>query len=493
MSTNKNFSAITAQAKKLPWLPICLILLVIIFFSIRLIITYDSAHYLNYVSIFEGNLPASSWDIVRGPVFPAIIFLFDTIFGKTGTGILVGIFIFYLIFAITCYCTCKEICKHYKHKTLITNILLTVLILNPLIMGYFHVLLTEFIAITFTLLNILLAYKWLHCDTHSKKQLIFYSIYFIFSVIFCYHLKQSYIIVAFIPLITATIISIVRQHTKKNILYRSGTLLLSLFFFFTSLIAWNTILQRMGVDMDTGRDSSSMLSQQLLKAYQITYDQDSDGKNDPLSTMDAIGVLFRDFISNPTHITSTYVRNYCGLTSVCVISSDDTVDYISTFDFNGLETFENTTIGYRPYSVSPSIFEMTDSLYSNASIYGDSTNRSLIAKIMVLFKGPANLLFKLSLILCLPSIIVLIIFRIKYKNPKHSALFALSLILLITAFLHLAFSAGIGLIIDRYAIEAFVPSVLGIFSTGTYCYFTKFHSTNSPHHKTFTKKELKHA
>ena len=202
----------------------------------------------------------------------------------------------------------------------------------------------------------------------------------IFSVIFCYHLKQSYIIVAFIPLITATIISIVRQHTKKNILYRSGTLLLSLFFFFTSLIAWNTILQRMGVDMDTGRDSSSMLSQQLLKAYQITYDQDSDGKNDPLSTMDAIGVLFRDFISNPTHITSTYVRNYCGLTSVCVISSDDTVDYISTFDFNGLETFENTTIGYRPYSVSPSIFEMTDSLYSNASIYGDSTNRSLIQK-----------------------------------------------------------------------------------------------------------------
>ena len=96
------------------WLPFVLIFLVIIFFSIRLVITYDSAHYLNYVSIFEGNLPASSWDIVRGPVFPAIIFLFDAFFGKTGTGILVGTFLFYLIFAVTCHYACKEICKHYN-------------------------------------------------------------------------------------------------------------------------------------------------------------------------------------------------------------------------------------------------------------------------------------------------------------------------------------------------------------------------------------------
>lgn len=492
MSTNNKVSPLITKAKKLPWLPICLMLLVIIFFSIRLIITYDSAHYLNYVSILEGNAPASSWDIVRGPIFPAIIFLFDTIFGKTGTGILVGTFIFYLIFAITCYYTCKEICKHCKHKTLITNILLAILILNPLIMGYFHVLLTEFIAITFTILNILLAYKWLYCNTHSKKQLILYSIYFIFSIIFCYHLKQSYIVIAFAPFIAAAIISIIRRHTKKNIFYRLGTLFLSFIFFFISIIAWNAILQHMGVDMNTGRDSSSLLSQQLLKAYEITYDQDGDGQNDSLSTIDAVGIIFQNFISDPARITSTYVRNYCGLTSVCTISSDDTVNYVSTFNFNGLETFENATIGYRSYSISPSIFEMTDSLYDNASAYGNSANRSLIAKIMVLFKGPTNLLFKLSLILCFPSIIVLIIFRIKYKNSKYSALFALSFILLITAFLHLAFSAGIGLIIDRYAIEAFVPSVLGIFSTGTYCYLTALRPA-TPHRKSSVKKELKHA
>lgn len=475
--------------KNLPksiWLPIILIALVIIFFSIRLIITYDSAHYLNYASIFEGNLPASSWDIVRGPVFPAIIFLFDTIFGKTGTGILVGTFIFYLIFAITCYCTCKEICKHYKHKTLITNILLAILILNPLIMGYFHVLLTEFIAITFTMLIILLAYKWLYCDAHSKKQLILYSVSFIFSVIFCYYLKQSYIIIAFVPLITATIISIIHRHTKKNIFYRLGTLLLSLIFFFISILAWDAILHNMGVDMNTGRDSSSMLSQQLLKAYQITYDQDGDGKNDPLSTIDAIGVLFQDYISNPAHISSVYISNYCGLTSICAINTNDNIEYTPSFTFTGINTFENTIIGYHPYTGSSNIFEMNDLLYRNASVYGDSSNRSIIAYGMNIFRIPTNVLFKLATALCLPSLILLIIIKVKYKNQQYSSLFILCLLLLLSSFLHLAFTAGIGLIIDRYAIEAFTPSMLGIFGTATYTFLVTSSHRSKPKSKKLT-------
>lgn len=249
----------------------------------------------------------------------------------------------------------------------------------------------------------------------------------------------------------------------------------------------------MGADINTGRDSSSLLSQQLLKAYQITYNQDGDNQNGTLSTLDAIRAIFQDFLSNPTNVTSVYIRNYCGLISVCNISSNNMVDYTSSFDFSGLETFENDTIGYRSYSTSPSVFAMTDTLYDSASVYGDSTNRGLIAKIMVLFKGPTNLLFKLSLAFCLPSIVILIIFRIKYKQSNHSTLFTLSLILSTTAFLHLAFSAGIGLIIDRYAIEAFIPSVLSILSVSTYCYFVTNQPIKTVHRKASTKKDSKHA
>lgn len=470
------------KLSKLPWFPICLIGLVIIFFSIRLVITYDSTHYLGYVDIFEGNLPASSWDIVRGPIFPAIIFLFDTIFGKTGTGILVGTFIFYLIFSAVCYKLCKELCQGLKHKTLIQNILLAVLILNPLILGYFHTLLTEFIAITFTVLNILLAYKWLSCNLHSKKQIVLYALYFFFSVIFCYQLKQPYIIIAFIPFLIAAIISIVQKHTRFNIIYRLSTILLSIVFLFVSIFSWNKILVNMGVDMNTGRDSSSALSRQLLQAYQITYDQDKDGIVDSLSVTDTIGVLFNDFISNPLHITTVYLSNYCGLISVCIIETNDLVNYISTFNLAGINTFENSIIGYRPYSDSSNLFDsMPEHLHDRATQYGESSHRGIIAFAMNIFRIPTNLLFKLSLIFCLPTLIFLIVVKIKTKNRNRTQLFYLNLILLGTSFAHIAISAGIGLIIDRYAIEAFIPSILGIFGTIVYTksVFTKITAPSS--------------
>lgn len=468
MQTNKFTPHFRAKIQKLPWLAICLTFFIIIFFSIRLVITYDSAHYLNYVSIFEGELPASSWDIVRGPVFPSIIFLFDTLFGKTGAGILVGTFTFYLIFSITCYKLCKELCRSYKHRHIIQKLLLIVLILNPLIMGYFHVLLTEFIAITLTILNILIAYKWVFCNTHNKKHLLFYALYFIFSIVFCYHLKQPYIIISFIPLLIASIISIIKKHTLRNVFYRTGTVVMSLIALFISINVWNAILKNKGVDMNSGRDSSSMLSQQLLQAYQITYDQDGDGVTDPISTLDAIGIVFNDFISNPSRITGIYISNYCGLTSICSISSNDGVNYTATLNFAGLDTYENSVIGYRPYSSSSNLFNMPNSLYNKASMYGESSDRSLFAAAFNVLKTPTNILFKLSTALCFPALIVLIVIRIKNKKYSNSTLFCLSLLLLTTASTHLIFSAGVGLIIDRYAIEIFVPSALGIFGTITY-------------------------
>lgn len=484
MSTNKKSSTPTASVQKITWLPICLILLVIIFFSIRLIITHDSAHYLNYVSIFEGNLPTSSWDIVRGPVFPIIIFVFNTIFGKTGAGILVGTFIFYILFIVACYFICKDICKYCKHRNLILNTLIIILTFNPLILGYFHVLLTEFVAITFAILNILLSFKWIYCKTNNKGRLFLYSIYFIFSIAFCYHLKQSYITISIFPPLIATIISIIHNHKIKNILYRTGTIIASIIFLILSLVIWDNILRAMQVDFNTGRDSSSMFSQQLLKAYQITYDQDGDGNNDPVSITNALGILSQDFISDPSHITSTYISNYCGLTSICAINTENNIEYTPSFDFAGINTFENTIIGYRPYTSHSNIFEMDDSLYRNASIYGENTDRSLIAYSMNLFKIPTNLLFKLATALCLPSLIFLFIIKIKFKNQKYSNLFILCLLLLLGSFLHLAFTAGIGLIIDRYAIEAFVPSSLGIFGAGTYTFLV----INASRSKTKTKK-----
>ena len=91
-------------------------ILVIIFFSSSLVLTYDSTHYLGFVDIFEGTKPFSSWDIVRGPVFPFILYIFDLFFGKSSFGMLLGMFIFYLIYCVIFYQFSTIIFEDSKRK-----------------------------------------------------------------------------------------------------------------------------------------------------------------------------------------------------------------------------------------------------------------------------------------------------------------------------------------------------------------------------------------
>ena len=67
------------------------------FVTFPMIMTYDSSHYMGYVEILEGKMPFTTWDIVRGPVFPILIFLSNFFFGKTAFGLVLFALIFYLI------------------------------------------------------------------------------------------------------------------------------------------------------------------------------------------------------------------------------------------------------------------------------------------------------------------------------------------------------------------------------------------------------------
>lgn len=481
----KNFTKpLFQKLAKLPWFPITIFLIVVIFFSIRLIITYDSAHYLSYVSIFEGDTPFSEWDIARGPIFPALIYIFGILFGRTSAGILIGCFIFYLLFAYLCYQICQTICEKLKHKKLIQNIIFTILVLNPLILGYFHVMLTEFVAITFTMLNIYLAYKWLSQDFKNQKSLIFTTIYIICEIIFCYHLKQPYLIIAFIPFLVSAIIAVVKNHSFKNIIYRFGTLLASIVFLFISIFSWNQILSSSGIDMSSDRSSSSLLSKQLLYTYEITYDKNNDGEPDEASGTDAIAAVVSTIFTDPGNFLFVYIRNYCALTSTCLVVSEDTVNYVSTFQIVWLDTFENTAIAYLPYRPESNIFPMTTELHERAAIYGESTDVSTVAHLIGLFQKPTNILFKISTLGCFIFLIVLVVAKLKYKNPTTLSLFHLNLILLVTSFSHMFISAAGGLLIDRYAIEIFIPSLLGIFGTCIYIIYSK---------KPISKRKARHA
>lgn len=455
---------------KISWKKLLPFALCVLFFSFSITITYDSAHYLGYVSIFEGETPASEWDAVRGPIFPIIIHLFGILFGKSNTGILVGSFILYLIFCYFTFKLCQQLTATYKNKTKIQTILFIILTLNPLIFGYFHVLLTEYIAITLTIVNIFISYKWISSNYLNKKQVLVYTSFFIISTLLCYHLKQPYLTISFTPLIVASIIAFISKRNLRNAIYRFGTIILSTVILILSIISWDMILDKIGADQNNGRDSSSMLGEQLLKAYQIKV----DGIEQPISTMKALSVLTGEFTKDPFRITGLYFLNYCGTISICTITSPNGIDYTPIQSFNILDTYENQIIGYSPYRLGPNTFPLSEKLEIYAKNYSlSSIHKSIFSLPMQILQYPTNILFKISLIFCPLSIVVLFIFKRKDKKSKYINIFRLSIILLITSLAHIIISAGVGLIIDRYAIEAFVPAVLGIFGTVTYVYLIK--------------------
>ena len=118
-----------------------IIILTIIFFSVPVVITWDSAHYLSMTAIFEKVNLWKNWDIVRGISFPLLIYFSDLIFGKSNVGLTILMFIFYLIMLFYVY---KIVNNIFDNKyPILKFILYFFVIINPIIFGYYHTLLTE--------------------------------------------------------------------------------------------------------------------------------------------------------------------------------------------------------------------------------------------------------------------------------------------------------------------------------------------------------------
>ena len=189
------------------------LLLLVTFFSFSVIITYDSSHYMSYVNILKGNLAFSTWDIVRGPIFPFLIFGGIFLFGETIQGLLILFFLFYLLYAYLVYAFATKILQN----RLVRWIVIFFCLLNPMIFGYFHTLLTEFVAITFAMLSCYLACLWWNEKDVKKRNAC--SLFFIFGMAFAWLLKQPYICCAFFPMVISAIFAIIKNHTWKNIRY----------------------------------------------------------------------------------------------------------------------------------------------------------------------------------------------------------------------------------------------------------------------------------
>lgn len=174
----------------------CFIVLTVYYFQYSVSITWDSAHYLGYVKILEKTVPFSTWDVVRGPVFPFIIYFSNFLFSKSSQGLIMCTYFYYLIMLIFSYKIIDYFFKKVNIKEKIKKwfqfILIMLLILNPIIYGYYHCLLTEFVAITLSVISCYFAVIWLDTDFFkTKKRYLFLNILFIFFNNFFLVLKTA--------------------------------------------------------------------------------------------------------------------------------------------------------------------------------------------------------------------------------------------------------------------------------------------------------------
>ena len=236
------------------------------FFTYQVVITHDSSHYIYLSNAFEGNVSFSEWDVGRGPVFPAFIRICNILFGKGTNGLLVGMFAFYILMLIGCYLIYKETIKNdenlgRKMKYFLGLLFTFLIVLNPMIIGYYHTLLTEFIAITLAVIGCYLSWKWMNTNfMENKLKYVLYTIVLAILTAISWELKQPNISTIFFPILIAAIISLIRNANWKNLLQRTITILSCIIILLISTKVWNVILEKNGVDMNADRSSSGFIS-----------------------------------------------------------------------------------------------------------------------------------------------------------------------------------------------------------------------------------------
>ena len=498
---------------------IVFIILTIFYFEYSVSITWDSAHYLGYVKIFERLLPFSTWDVVRGPVFPLIIYIGNILFSKTSHGLLINTYIYYLIML---FFTAKILDYYFnkftikeKTKNIIKNCIILLIIVNPIIYGYYHCLLTEFVAITLSVFSCYYAIIWLNTDYYKdKKAYIHLSILFIFLTIFSWFLKQPYVSCGFFALAITYIISIFQFKNKKQFLVRTITILSCILCLFISIKVWNAILNSNGNDTSTNRNPTNGLGNQLINAIDyleidkneeifsrkfikksklskqekediykllnnnekyiliykfnksdklvdVDYIKSSNGYS--VSVFSSINYLLKSFIGQPIRFLDSYIINYFSIIDIYKTETEDGVRYNSTKKFDINFSNEITAIGNFPYRNNSNMFQLSEELYNNAHSYEQPNNANrILNKIMALTSNIFVVLFKLVFLLLPILFIYSIILRLLKKYKKYHDKLNLIIILFGFSVLHLLLHTVTGAIIDRYAMPAYITTSLGI-------------------------------
>lgn len=414
------------KKKNIAIILIIIFILSFFFFSFPIIFTPDSGEYYQMGEIISGNWDVNFWSTARGFGFPLIISIINHIFGRTMLGLSVAAFLSYLLLIFFSLFLINKI----KNDSLIKKggIILTILFIsfNTLIIGYYHVFLTEFIMTTLATIIIYVSYKWMSSDYINNKKNIYYTLLFSAFMIITWFLKQPYILLALVPMLLSAIISLIDGFNIKKMLVKIITLLFSIFSLIFGIILWDSFLNN-HTTISKERTNSSFLSNgiisgltryrkigsvesydynKIVEDYHLSKNEKNNiiniatGKSkykdyiiygyldDSYNIIDKDIILLSDYKSitlkqsinhlinslkySPLLVLDSYYSNYMGIIGFYRVASDDPTYYYPTKSLAMACCGENITIGNAIYNNDSNVLWKIDSFYYNEFLKNNS-------------------------------------------------------------------------------------------------------------------------
>jgi hypothetical protein len=450
-------------------------------------VTWDSAHYLSFTAIINGDIPMDSWDVVRGPTYPFILWLSIKMLGMTTDAMLLVHYAFYIATLCLYYLIAKKILPlNTASKKLSAVILIYIIIgLNPLIFGYYHVLLTEYLASFFVALIIYFAINYYFCLKNDKvdKKYRTSQLVLILSCPILFFLKQNYLMLLLGAIIAIVALTILQRCGKKITLRAFRLLLYTVMAFFTAFSVWNAMLPEAEADYMSDWTSESLLIAVLIPdtAY-INYIDDDEGmvvafydkNNNPvntyithgitskneLSVANAMSISIKNFFRHPLLVISGVLDSY--LSGIGVYSANVAEWRVQrVVSIHGAD--ENSSIGYyilSPYSqnvlrTNPRLTKYAEPFERES--FASPTITGAISRMVI----PTNLVFSIGFLLLPPVWIGSIVLLIRYKKEMN---FSISFISATISLGYLFLNSIAQLIIDRYNFPIFISAWIAIFS-----------------------------
>lgn len=500
------------------------LLITFLYFSFPLLIMPDSVEYYSYLKIFYGVNSLATWDVVRGPVLPFLLFIITLLFGDSMLGLLLGTYIFFIIFVIIYYKVIDSIIKKMnpsKFKLIfIWSIFLIFIIFNPILFGYFHSLLTEFVIILIALISCLISWEWININFYdNKKKYVIFNLIISFLFLFSWFLKQPYFSVVFFPFLIANCISIFKHFNFKNIIQRLISFSLSICVLILAIIGWGKFLIHNNVNYSNSRNNEYFLSKAMINGisnFRVSDDLDNITINEILkdkyikknekeklisivngentsydnfkiinvishsgnlidrmvfyyngfsySSKDSLIFLFNCIIKHPFVVLDSYYSGYLATIDIYVSSRDDVGNYYPIKVFSNFN-HENNTIGLALLTADDNFLWIKNYHYDKVGNLYMKNNASNYSKtVMGLFSNINLVVFKI-LFCGLPLLLIYFIFKyktiLKINDKKCVTLYELIIILFGLCFFHTLFHVVTGAIIDRYAYIIFPELILG--------------------------------